>query len=273
VSKVTVTAAAANVEKGGKLQFTAAVEGTGLDGDPAYKDVIWSIGTSGIHTGTTVLDGELTVAADESQYSLYIKAVSVLDSNKTGKASVSVITQDPVPLDNLSYYVGFLPANSPEEPYPVKLEPFTLNDDNMELLKRSVEGRSSYITLDLSACSLEGNGTSLNSGDLMKIAGTVNIVGIILPDSITSIGENAFGRQANLKSIVIPGSVESIGRLAFYGCTSLVSVTFAAGSAITGENFSTLTPFDSYLHQIYLAPDGGPGTYMRSSYGSAWTEQ
>ena len=48
---------------------------------------------------------------------------------------------------------------------------------------------------------------------------------VIIPDSVTSIGDWAFWRCTGLTSIIIPDSVKSIGGCAFYGCTSLTSVT------------------------------------------------
>ena len=48
---------------------------------------------------------------------------------------------------------------------------------------------------------------------------------IILPDSITYIGEKAFWNCNNLTSIVIPDGVTSIKYGTFYGCSSLTSVT------------------------------------------------
>ena len=60
------------------------------------------------------------------------------------------------------------------------------------------------------------------------------LVSITIPDSVTSIGEGAFGNNirgdafsgcTSLTSITIPDSVTSIGDYAFYGCDSLISVT------------------------------------------------
>ncbi len=51
-----------------------------------------------------------------------------------------------------------------------------------------------------------------------------DIVSVILPGSITSIGAYAFESCTNLESIVIPESVASIGHGAFSGCRNLKSI-------------------------------------------------
>jgi hypothetical protein len=47
---------------------------------------------------------------------------------------------------------------------------------------------------------------------------------VVLPDSITSIGNLAFSSCTNLTSIAIPAGITSIGNLAFDGCTALTSI-------------------------------------------------
>lgn len=47
----------------------------------------------------------------------------------------------------------------------------------------------------------------------------------VIPNSVTSIGENVFSYCSKLTFITIPNSVTSIGYMAFNSCTSLTSVT------------------------------------------------
>lgn len=46
----------------------------------------------------------------------------------------------------------------------------------------------------------------------------------IIPNSVTSIGSQAFEDYTSLQSIVIPDSVTVIGDEAFWGCSSLQSI-------------------------------------------------
>ena len=48
---------------------------------------------------------------------------------------------------------------------------------------------------------------------------------LVIPNSVTSIGDYAFYECSGLTSVTIPNSVESIGSYAFSGCSGLTSVT------------------------------------------------
>ena len=72
----------------------------------------------------------------------------------------------------------------------------------------------------------------VRNGDFVYADGTKScIVGylgsdsvIVIPNTVTAIGANAFKGYANLTSIEIPNSVTAIGSSTFYGCSSLTSI-------------------------------------------------
>ncbi|MED9970071.1 MAG: leucine-rich repeat domain-containing protein [Ruminococcus sp.] len=57
------------------------------------------------------------------------------------------------------------------------------------------------------------------------------VTDLVIPSSVTSIGDRAFYNCTGLTSITIPDSVTSIGINAFFGCTGLTSVTI--GNSVT----------------------------------------
>jgi len=66
--------------------------------------------------------------------------------------------------------------------------------------------------------------------------GCTNLTSITIPNSVTSIGKYAFERCTNLTSIAIPNSVTSIGNGAFNGCTNLTSITIPNSVTSIGNN-------------------------------------
>ena len=66
-------------------------------------------------------------------------------------------------------------------------------------------------------------------------SGCSGLTSITIPNSVTSIGEYAFKYCSSLTSVTIPNSVTSIGRSAFYGCSGLTSVTIPNSVTSIGE--------------------------------------
>jgi len=64
--------------------------------------------------------------------------------------------------------------------------------------------------------------TSIADDAFLECAGLTSVT---IPNSVTSIGDGAFGGCSSLTSVTIPDSVTNIADFAFVGCSSLTSVT------------------------------------------------
>ena len=77
--------------------------------------------------------------------------------------------------------------------------------------------------------------------------GCSSLVEVVIPNSVTDIGDRAFSSCTSLSSIVIPDSVTSIGGGAFLDCSSLVSIVIPDSVTSIG-NFA----FDDCYLPYYL---------------------
>ena len=58
---------------------------------------------------------------------------------------------------------------------------------------------------------------------------------IIVPDSVTAVGDDAFFDNCDLEEIILPDSVKSIGRRAFYFCNSLSQISLPKNLTSIGD--------------------------------------
>lgn len=95
--------------------------------------------------------------------------------------------------DALKKYLDSQPVNSPDKPISVTMN---VNDLMLKDIATVINSAGKFVNLDLSRSS-----------------------------GLTIIGEGAFMNNKALTGIVIPDSVSNIGREAFKGCTNLTSIT------------------------------------------------
>ena len=83
--------------------------------------------------------------------------------------------------------------------------------------------------------------------------GYPKLTSVTIPNSVTSIGKWAFSGCDNLTSVTIPNSVTSIGEQAFSHCNSLTSITIPNSVTTVGNNtFNNLPALQSIV--LYSAP-------------------
>ena len=108
-----------------------------------------------------------------------------------------------------------------------------------------------------SICTLCGSDGIVYSGnELHKYYGVAST--LVIPDSVTSIGDYAFSNCSSLESVVIPDSVTSIGWDAFRDCSSLTSIVIPDSvTSIAGDAFEGCSSLESVVIPDSVTSIGG----------------
>lgn len=87
--------------------------------------------------------------------------------------------------------------------------------------------------------------------DKNRLAGS-----LVLPDSVTEIGDYAFSDCSGLTSIVIPDSVTVIGEAAFFDCTGLTTIAVPGSVTDIGNG-----AFAACVNLMQLTVDNANAVY------------
>ena len=119
--------------------------------------------------------------------------------------------------------------------------------------------------------------TYAESNDIYNISGNkhllvngVEITELVVPDSVTSIGDYAFHNCSGLTSVTIPNSVTLIGSYAFYQCSSLTSV-YCKPTTPPAGGFDMFSYYDSGKKPIgckIYVPTASVNAYKSAQYWS-----
>ena len=133
---------------------------------------------------------------------------------------------------------------------------FKFTPDNTAVIVNSYNGTAADVTIP--SCYKGKPVTTIGHAAFFNSA----VTSVTIPDSVTSIDDNAFGFCSQLTNISIPNSVTYIGFSAFAHCTSLKSITLPSSlSFISGSLFSGC----SQLTTIHI-PDSVPSIQSYAFY-------
>jgi hypothetical protein len=140
--------------------------------------------------------------------------------------------------DDLKAYLDKQPANSPSKPIRVSMK---ANEMMLGNIAKVLIEAGKFVNLNLT-------GSPLTTVPDEVFNECKSLVGITIPNSVTSIGKRAFLKCTSLANITIPNSVTSIEQEAFGGCTSLASVTIPDSiTSIEDSAFANCTSLASVI--------------------------
>jgi len=125
----------------------------------------------------------------------------------------------------LKTYLTSLPVTD----QPVKVKMDNNNLSFQKSIPETIKSAGKYVILDLSDTPIK----TIPNNAFEKCD---KLSGIIIPNSVTSIGKSAFEGCAGFSSITIPASVTSIGDGAFKNCKNLLTITLSNNITSIGKS-------------------------------------
>ncbi len=115
----------------------------------------------------------------------------------------------------------------------IKIESGNTKYDSRANCNAIIETASNTLIAGCKNTVIPNSVTSIGINAFSRCSGLTSVT---IPNSVTSIGDNAFGNCSDLTSVTIPNSVTSIGDNAFGNCSGLTSVTILNSVTSFGRN-------------------------------------
>jgi hypothetical protein len=159
-----------------------------------------------------------------------------------------------VDLDNLRWCLNSQATNTAATPCGIFFNPVEIDTADTSAsgvwatINSIVKESGKYVILDLSACTakhgstpntIEGKDFSPSQNNFNIIQDNQFIKGVVLPSTLTSIGNDAFDGCCDIVSVSLPDGLTSIGAGAFSNCTLLASISIP--SDVTSLGFGAFS--------------------------------
>jgi hypothetical protein len=97
----------------------------------------------------------------------------------------------------------------------------------------TISAQVTYNGNDYSVTKISNDAFRITPGPNFPSSQNLKLSGIIIPNSVTTIGSGAFSQCTGLVSVTIPNSVQSIGNGAFFSCIRLTVVTLNSTTPVS----------------------------------------
>jgi hypothetical protein len=154
-------------------------------------------------------------------------------SNDAVHKETRAIAKLPVTSANLSAHLAALPVNTVSTPHTVALR--VSNTSEFTTIKNVLNGApTKYVNLDLTGSTITSIPEFAFNIGVSPYTGCATLIGVTIPNGVTSIEYGAFGYCNNLSNINFPNGLTSIGQYAFEGA-GLTSITIPNSVTIIVE--------------------------------------
>ena len=165
----------------------------------------------------------VTYGGTKAEWKAFVADTERFGSNNECLTNVSIKCSDGT-ITNIPFVI----KNLTEGTHTVTVTGEITEEDLKNIVKAILSNENANVILDMTSA------TGLTRIPDNMSQGADNLVEIMLPQGVTSIGENAFSRSG-LSEIVMLDSLAEIGDYAFYECTGLTSVIIPDGVTTIGK--------------------------------------